>query len=874
MFEHAQAKPAWPLPELTGVPAGSWISQPPAQRTDNFIPTTAQNHVDPPVCIFFSQGKCKYGFSCKFKHTGKPPTAKAPQPDENGAPVCTFFLRGVCQKGSGCRFRHEISEAPEKSAVSEVAVAPAPPAPFHRPQETPTTQVTPETTFNHAGELSKALSGATVIFGDGVAVQSISLRSDFSAVQLSHVHLDVNADRIAEFVASLGFANVRTDCIQLKPIPDGSEQVAEIRVEDPSFADNFLRQAGHKLRMDGRTLAATRIQHADGDSGAKRLQLSTVSCAWFKPSKVAWIHFDKKDAALAAVKSLGKRTVRGRKLQVTYQEPPRHAYRGPGQIIHSVQVGNLHVDTTSPDLFHALSGKKTNGVKWGPASYDTPTHMVERIMRRELEAFGPLSDWEVINDDTGIKGKATARYVNAEDARKAAYQLNGRKLPELGNSKVHVSAIVSIKLSVQASILRAVQADVDELKAQLWEAHHVHIKSYDAPTHSLHMTLRIYGDDRQAVAKAKGSVEKILAGTVATDGEDPIQDVYFFQPAGGEFVQGVMEEHSALVYRDMKKTLLRIYGPPKAVQNAEAALRKRKSELSSMAHTIPLTPQSLRSALHGGFKHLVETFGKDAVKIDITGTPKTVTFHGSTEEFEKVSAILSGTGDDEAELQRRIAALSPTDEDDLCAVCWTTPEDPIRRDCGHTYCRECLSGQCSSAGEGTGIPIRCLGGGSESCNEVMTLRELSDALPAAAFETLLQKAFSSYIRARLDVFQFCPTPDCDRVYRCSTDGRTVLCDECLVDVCTTCHVAAHDGLSCAEAKDLAGDGEAAFRKWREENDVRACPKCNTNIEKTYGCNHMTCRGCGIHICWFCMAVFQSSGDTYAHMGKAHESIGF
>lgn len=871
MFEHAQAKPAWPLP---GVPAGPRISQPPAQQTDNFIPTTSQNHVGPPICIFFSQGRCKYGFSCKFKHTDKPPTATAPQPDENGAPICTFFLRGVCQKGSGCRFRHEISEAPEKPPVSEVAVAPTPPAPFHRPQETPTTQATPETAFTHSGELSKALSGATVIFGDGAAVQSVSLRSDFSAVQLSHVYLGVDAGRIAEFVASLGFANVRTDCIQLKPIPDGSEQVAEIRVEDPSFAENFLRQAGHKLRMDGRTLAATRIQHADGDSGAKRLQLSTVSCAWFKPSKVGWLHFADEGAALAAVKLLGKRTIRGRKLQLTYRAPRNHVLRGLSNEVYSVQIGNLHVDTTSPDLLHALSRNKPKDIKWGPASYDTADYEVERIMRCQLEDFGPLSDWEVINDHTSVKGKATARFVNAEDARKAAYQLNGRKLPELGNSKVHVTAIVSVKLSVQASILRAVQADVDELKAQLWEDHHVHIKIYDAPTHSLHMTLRIYGDDRQAVAKAKGSVEKILAGTVATGGEDPIQDVYFFQPAGGQFVQDVMEEHSVLVYRDMKKTLLRIYGPPNAVQNAEAALRKRKSELSSMAHTIPLTPHSLRSALHGGFKRLVETFGKDAVKIDITGTPKTVTFRGSTEEFERVCAILSGTGDDEGEVQRRMAALSPTDDDDLCAVCWTTPEDPVRRHCGHTYCRECLAGQCSSAGEGTGIPIRCLGGGSEACNKVMTLRELSDALPAAAFEALLQKAFSSYIRARLDVFQFCPTPDCDRVYRCSTDGRTVLCDECLVDVCTTCHVAAHDGLSCAEAKDLAGDGEAAFKKWREENDVRACPKCNTNIEKTYGCNHMTCRGCGIHICWFCMAVFQSSGGTYDHMRETHEGIGF
>ncbi|KKY28049.1 putative ariadne ring [Diplodia seriata] len=635
--------------------------------------------------------------------------------------------------------------------------------------------------------------------------------------------------------------------------------------------------------MDGQTLAAIQTQLVDVDASSKRLQLSAVSCSWYKPSRVAWLHFEKVDQALAAANVLGKRRVRQRKLQAAYQKPPEHAYRGGHRIVHSVQLGNLHVDTTSQDVIQSLSGScKPKTIKWGPASYTTPAATVERTMRLRLEEFGPLSDWETtIDDSSNVRTRATARFVNADDARTAASRLHERRIPEVGNTKIHVSAITSVKLSVQVAVLRAVRADMDELKAQVWEAHHVRIKAYEAATaHAPHTTLRIYGDDRKAVAQAKGSVERMLAGTVAsTDdvdgdgGSNAITDAFFFQPAGAAFLQSLMDEHSVFVCRDTKKSLLRLYGPPAAVKSAEAALRirRRRPDLSgtttaATTGTITLTPHTLGLGLRGGFKRLVEAFGKDAVKIDIASTPKTVTIQGREQQqqhfndVKRATAILTS-------VEPSPTSHGDDDDNDLCAVCWTTPEDAVRRQrCGHAYCRDCLAGQCGSAD----VPIRCLGGGG-ACNEAMTLPELADALrPAAAFDALLQRALTAHVRARPGVFQFCPTPDCDRVYRCSVDGRTVLCDECLADVCTACHVAAHDDLSCAEARELGSEGERAFRKWSKENDARACPRCGTMIVKSYGCNHMQCKpGCGIHICWFCMKVFPSSGETYAHMGQTH-----
>lgn len=80
-------------------------------------------------------------------------------------------------------------------------------------------------------------------------------------------------------------------------------------------------------------------------------------------------------------------------------------------------------------------------------------------------------------------------------------------------------------------------------------------------------------------------------------------------------------------------------------------------------------------------------------------------------------------------------------------------------------------------------------------------------------------------------------------------------------------------MTCAEYQDLESGGYAAFEKFKKEMQIKDCPKCSTPMEKTDGCNHMTCQGCGTHICWVCMRTFGASGPCYDHMNKAHGSIG-
>ncbi|KAJ6574866.1 hypothetical protein B0H19DRAFT_1126090 [Mycena capillaripes] len=56
--------------------------------------------------------------------------------------------------------------------------------------------------------------------------------------------------------------------------------------------------------------------------------------------------------------------------------------------------------------------------------------------------------------------------------------------------------------------------------------------------------------------------------------------------------------------------------------------------------------------------------------------------------------------------------------------------------------------------------------------------------------------------------------------------------------------------------------EQLNKKWLDESTM-ACPGCSLNIEKSLGCNHMTCGRCKTHFCYRCQYKLTAT-DPYAH----------
>lgn len=203
-----------------------------------------------------------------------------------------------------------------------------------------------------------------------------------------------------------------------------------------------------------------------------------------------------------------------------------------------------------------------------------------------------------------------------------------------------------------------------------------------------------------------------------------------------------------------------------------------------------------------------------------------------------------------------------------CPVCRCDPEDPFSLDCGHTYCKQCFVDQCIQHGPTQEIPIRCLAGlgTSAPCDEPLHPHDMERGLSLKMLGSILEASFRQYVRARPAQFRFCPSPRCSHLNHIGpvlSDRNETTCDRCFVPFCLKCDSPAHRDSTCEQAN-------GSLETWKRENGAKDCPKCGTTTIKDYGCNHMQCPACMIHFCWFCLASFSSSGETYGHMTEAHD----
>ncbi|KEP49035.1 putative ubiquitin-protein ligase E3 [Rhizoctonia solani 123E] len=66
-------------------------------------------------------------------------------------------------------------------------------------------------------------------------------------------------------------------------------------------------------------------------------------------------------------------------------------------------------------------------------------------------------------------------------------------------------------------------------------------------------------------------------------------------------------------------------------------------------------------------------------------------------------------------------------------------------------------------------------------------------------------------------------------------------------------------------------GEKENQVWLKERTT-ACPRCETRVEKSEGCNHMTCPRCTTHFCFRCGTKLQTE-SPYAHFSQPGSCYG-
>ncbi len=697
----------------------------------------------------------------------------------------------------------------------------------------------------------KTIHGAVVQFQAGGEVSEIRLPSDFSTIQITGLPTVANVKWVSDIVLELGYS-VPDSGISIKFLEAGG-CIAEVKMEDPSFAKLVTKRFEDEKSKHRNLMIKPVLISGAAKETRNRLQLSTVSCTWYKPSRAAWLVYKSQDLASKAEGILKTKEILGRIPDCVVQRP--QLFRGEYQC--TLQLGNLHPRTTECDISRHLRPGKPAGITMGDPSHtktdDESARIIERLMRSQggLESF----QWQTTKESNKIK--ATATFAAKEKAVAAVQAMNLKPVRSLGASKIFLSHVISIKYNILTAILQAIQQDLDLLKNRIWKDSHLHLKVYpQADPNKPFTALRLFGEDLKSIPAAKSELENILAGNVIMNGDSVLWDPYFLGPSSLLYLNELSRAHKTYIYRDLRKSQLVLYccSVPQRLA-IEQILVYKITSIRSLTHIINLDAELLNKAMRGGMRRLKARFG-NTVLLNVSTTPKKITLSGSAGDFLEAQTLLIDSDDHSARVQK----------DDDCVVCWTQATEALTTSCGHCYCTDCFSNQVSS----TETPIRCFGA-EGTCEHIFSINELKMMLPHAELERVLETSFEKFIRTRPKNFQFCPTPDCLQIYRPSDSGEEFFCSSCLSTICTTCKVISHEGVNCDDYKDLNSEGSKAFQKWKKENDARDCPNCKAVIQKTYGCNHMECRQCRAHICWFCMATFSTGPECYGHMREKHQS---
>lgn len=111
-----------------------------------------------------------------------------------------------------------------------------------------------------------------------------------------------------------------------------------------------------------------------------------------------------------------------------------------------------------------------------------------------------------------------------------------------------------------------------------------------------------------------------------------------------------------------------------------------------------------------------------------------------------------------------------------------------------------------------------------------------------------------------------PCPQCSQFtsLKTRTPSRAeqkykIECSTCRFVWCFKCHAPWHEGLKCRDYR----RGDKQLHHWASviehgQRNAQRCPRCKIHIQRTEGCDHMTCTQCNTNFCYRC-------GERYRHL---------
>jgi len=177
--------------------------------------------------------------------------------------------------------------------------------------------------------------------------------------------------------------------------------------------------------------------------------------------------------------------------------------------------------------------------------------------------------------------------------------------------------------------------------------------------------------------------------------------------------------------------------------------------------------------------------------------------------------------------------------------------------CKHSFCTECLLQHIAThLDEGSTHGLICPNvqcGKKMHQSDIQVITQHNKEL----YERFDKITFDEFVLHNNKKIKKCPTPDCECTYEVDDEPHHMKCPSCKKIYCSHCLVKHAQEMSCEQAREHAqrvGDKDkekTANEEWLQQH-TKACPQCNTLIEKNGGCYYMFCKKCGHKFCWKCL----------------------